>query len=160
MRVRRMIATPGRCWRFDSGAVRLCLVLSIGLALTAGISGCRGDRGPERVVVAGTVAYNGKPVDEGIIRFMPVSTSLVPAIGARIADGKYRVDGHGGAPVGTHKIQIEAYRLLSGAGAPQVGARGVPHDQYLPKRYNAQSQLQITIEPGSREITKNFDLTD
>jgi hypothetical protein len=124
-----------------------------------GISGCSGDRGPERVVVAGTVTYRGKPVDEGIIRFTPVASSLVPVIGARIADGKYTVDGHGGVPVGTHKIEIEGFRLLAGVTAP-VGARGVPHEQYIPKRFNAESQLQITIPSGSREITKNFELTD
>jgi hypothetical protein len=27
-------------------------------------------------------------------------------------------------------------------------------------RYNADTQLEITVQPGSREITKDFHLTD
>lgn len=81
--------------------------------------------------------------------------------GTGIKDGRYKVDGHGGVPVGTHKIEIEAYRVdpkYLKSGAPT--ARGIPRTQYLPKRYNADSQVQIAIEPGSKEITKDFDLTD
>ena len=42
---------------------------------------------------------------------------------------------------------------------PSVGKAGLG-GQYLPKSHNVDSQLQITVEPGSRNITKNFDLTD
>ena len=128
-------------------------------------SGCGADRGPERVVVFGTVTHNGKPISEGTIRFLPVATSAVPMAGTDIRDGKYKVDGRGGVPVGTHTIDIEAFRvdtgaLKPGAGVPSAMARGVRRVQYLPKRYNEDSQLQITIEPGSKQINKDFDLTD
>jgi hypothetical protein len=96
---------------------------------------------------------------------MPLATSAVPMAGAEIKDGQYRVDGHGGVPVGTHKIEIEAYRAdptgqKTGNLPPPMMARGVKRFQYLPSRYNFDSQMQITIEPGSPAMTKNFDLTD
>jgi hypothetical protein len=96
---------------------------------------------------------------------MPVASSAVPMAGAEIIDGKYKVDGRGGVPIGTHKVEIDAYRadptgLKTGNAPPPIMARGAPRFQYLPKRYNFDSQLKITIEPGSREITKDFDLTD
>ena len=125
------------------------------------LTGCGRDRGPERVVVSGTITYQGNPISVGMIRFMPTATSPVPMAGAPIKDGAYKVDGHGGVPVGTYKIEIEGYRMDPKhvpSDAPM--ARGTPRTQYLPKRYNVESQLQITIEPGSPEITKNFDLTD
>jgi hypothetical protein len=139
----------------------------LGLAIMALlVAGCRGDRGPERIVVSGKVTYNGKPVGEGEIRFMPVATSAVPMAGADIKDGQYQIGLRGGVPVGTHNVQIEGFRidtsrLQPGQPAPRSARdRGVPFIQYIPKRFNLNSELKITIEPGSRAITKDFDLKD
>jgi hypothetical protein len=140
----------------------------VGLALAAAVlSGCHRDTGPERVVVSGTVTFHGKPVSGGTIRFIPISTSPVPVSGAPIDDGKYKIDSKGGVPVGTHTIQIEAYHRMSlaqkpGAAVPPnfTRGKGSARQQYIPSRYNMNSTLKITIEPGSREIVKNFDLTD
>ena len=100
-----------------------CLQTTVKVVLCAGwmlavrlLSGCSEDQGPERVVVSGTVTYNGKPVPEALIRFVPVQTSAVPMAGAVVTDGKYRVDIRGGVPVGTHRIEIEAYRNYPAAG--------------------------------------------
>jgi hypothetical protein len=139
-------------------------VFWLGLAITAAIyCGCGGDRGPERIVVSGTVTYNGKPLGEGEIRFMPVATAAAPVSGAIIKDGRYRVDLRGGVPVGAHKVQILAYRRgdsQSDQRAPQLIKEGRGHFiQYIPQRYNLNSELKITIEPGSKAITKDFDLT-
>jgi len=138
-----------------------CMVLSLLMIFTATIFvGCRRDSGPERVVVSGAITYRGRPVSVGSIRFVPEGVSL-PSAAANIVEGKYRADNKGGVPVGTHKIQIEGYDRggpKSAAGGPPVSkARG---RQFVPSRYNTESQIQITIEPGSREITKNFDLTN
>jgi hypothetical protein len=127
-------------------------------------AGC-GDRGPERIVVSGTVRFAGKPVGEGMIRFMPVAASAVPMAGAYIQDGKYRIDGRGGVPVGTHKVEIEGIRINMAALKPgqpvpkSAWERGAPRVQYVPDNFNLNSTLKVTIEPGSPEVTKNFDLT-
>ena len=47
------------------------LALAIAAALFSGCS----DKGPERVIVSGTVTYKGKPVSDGTILFTPRSTS-------------------------------------------------------------------------------------
>lgn len=133
------------------------VVLGLGLSLVASFfAGC-GERGPERVPVSGTVTYNGKPLPEGTVRFVPVQTSPVPSSGATITEGKYTANASGGVPIGTYHIQIEAYRHVK-------GGPGSLHEnvlqQYVPRKYNTNTQLQITIEPGSRAITKNFELAD
>jgi hypothetical protein len=138
----------------------LCWVLPAVL-----LSGCRGDRGPERVVVSGTVTYNGKPLSEGEIRFVPLPTCPVPVTGALIVEGRYSTKDGGGVPVGTHKIQIEARRHKAGGPntpGPPTGSRGFGFRgmQYLPAKYNANTQLEIIIPPGSPAITKDFQLTD
>jgi hypothetical protein len=144
--------------------IRVGLVLSLGCAITTVfLSGCGGNRGPERVIVSGTVTYHGKPIAVGTIRFVPAGTSGMPASGAFIENGTYRADGQGGVPVGTSKVEIDAFRPVSRPGQPAAVAplRGREERvQYLPKRFNVDSQLQIKIESGSGEITKNFDLKD
>ncbi len=150
-------------WRRASCALRLCWALTI-----ACFVGCGGDRGPERVVVSGAVTYNGEPIPEGTIRFVPDATSSVPTTTALIVDGKYSADGKGGVSVGTYKIQIEAFRKVPLN--PNLSKRALSmvnptfkdggRQQYIPKRYNVYSQLEITIPAGSGEITENIDLTD
>jgi hypothetical protein len=140
-------------------------VLCLGWAVAAALLGGCGDRGPERAILSGTVTYKGKPVAEGTILFTPVAKSQVPSAGASIADGRYKADVHGGVPVGTHRIVIEAYQMVPfalrpGEAPPRNYFEGKVREQYLHKTYNANSKLEITIEPGSRAITKDFDLTD
>jgi hypothetical protein len=127
------------------------------------LSGCR-DKGPERVVVSGKVTYNGKPLPSGMIRFMPTASTNVPMAGAKIKDGQYLLDQQGAVPVGTFKVEIEALRTVAAPPGMVLpldlrGKEGLDQ-QYLPKRYNSESQLEITIPPGSPPLTKNFDLTD
>lgn len=139
---------------------RVSALCMLAVLTTLALAGCHADRGPDRVVVSGTITYQGKPLPAGSIRFVPLDASL-PGAAANIVDGKYRADNKGGVPVGTHKIQIEGCErsvLKPNEEGPPVGkGRG---RQYLPKRYNADTQLEITIPPGSRAIIKNFDLTD
>ena len=62
--------------------------------------------------------------------------------------------------MGTHRIQIEAYRKITPRPGSSERLDPRASEQYLPAKYNVNTQLEITIPPGSREITKNFDLTD
>lgn len=136
------------------------------LALTFAVFvGCGGDRGPQRVVVSGSITYNGTPVTEGRIRFVPMAVSDAPVSGAYIVDGRYQVDGRGGVPLGMHKIQIEGYRTSNAGTLPDLTKPGRRNKassdgQYLPKKFNTDTQLEITIQPGSQNITKDFALTD
>jgi hypothetical protein len=128
--------------------------------------GCGGDRGPERVIVSGTVTYRGKPLPDGIIRCVPLPSCPGPTSAAAILAGKYKVDSHGGVPVGTHKVQIEAERKVSTAAKPGMPpATHVPVDaglleQYLPEKYNTKTQLEVTVPSGSSPIAKDWNLTD
>lgn len=128
------------------------------------LSGCRANREPPRVIVSGKVTYRGEPVADGVIRFIPLPRCPVPSSGAYIVAGCYRADGRGGVPVGTHRVEIEAYRAVPinvQPGAPlPPGMPEEGHEQYLPDRYNTSTQLEITIEPSRKGITKDFDLAE
>ena len=60
---------------------------------------------------------------QGTIRLIPVGQTKTPPWGAEIIDGRYSCHGRGGVPVGTHKVEIEAY------GDP---SRQAPLDPSLP----------------------------
>ena len=154
---RRMSHTGEGVWRI------LHIFLGCACAITL-LSGCGSDQGPERVVVSGLATYNGKPVPDGIIRFVPDKSASKPMMATVIKDGKYNAEGLGGVPTGTHKVQIEAMRAVRRGPPPKPGEPAPLHadglQQYIPQKYNAKTQLEITVPPGSGPITKNFDLAD
>jgi len=134
--------------------------------LAVSLTGC-GREGPERVVVSGTVTFGGEPVKEGQIRFFPTTDTQAPVSGAEIADGEYAVRAKGGVPVGTHRIEIVGYRpdpkyreLAESLPPDATELERPPQQQYIPAKYNTQSELEITIPPGSAAITRDFRLTD
>lgn len=121
------------------------------------LAGCRGNDGPKRIAVSGKVTFRGQPVDDGQIRFVAQGETLAPVTIVRIKGGAYDTIVSGGVPVGTHRIEIRSYDPKepepTGPGQP-------PRRQLLPAKYNASTQLEITIPPDSPAIIKNFGLTD
>ena len=62
------------------------------VALTL-LSGC-GDSGLDKAVVSGKVSYQGEPVQDGLLRFVPIEDTKGPASGAVIRDGVYTGPGN------------------------------------------------------------------
>ena len=77
-------------------------------------------------------------------------------------EGKYKVIAKGGVPFGTHKVSIVAHRptadYLRRHGPPTADTimDKMPKEQYVPAKYNTSTELQITVEPGSKEIVNNL----
>ena len=145
---------------------KLGLACGVCIVVVAITGGC-GPSGPERAVLSGTVAYQGQPVKEGMIRFIPIKGTEGPSWGAHIIDGRYKAAGKGGVPVGTHKVEILAYRTkpqpARSADPPSSGFEldaPAPREQYLPGKFNTATVLELTIPPGSGKVVENFDLTD
>ena len=125
---------------------------------------------PELVVVRGKVSYQGEPVDDGVIRFIPIDRSNSPLRMVAIRQGKYKASGRGAVTAGTYRIVINAYRGGRRDGPPidpldrQVDPNvkvipAEPRVQYLPDRYNKNSELEpLTVPKGSGPITRNFQL--
>jgi hypothetical protein len=146
--------TAGTC-RCVSRTLRFQFVLlAMGLALGCG-------RGPDiqRAIVSGKVSYRGQPIAKGSIRFVPVKGTQGPQAGAEIKDGVYRVDASGGVPVGTLKVEVQAFRQMATHpnGSSPLRGHGGGLQQYLPDQYNRQSSLEVHVE-GTGEQTRDFDL--
>ena len=120
--------------------------------------GCGKTSRLERVEVRGNVTYAGKPVQNGEIRFFPTEKTKGPVSGAPIVEGKYDVTQRGGVPVGSHRVEIEAFR--SSRAYAELNAEGGHREQFLPEKYNIGSKLTAVITADTDPMELNFDLSD
>jgi hypothetical protein len=128
------------------------LPVVLGLALMAGC----GRSGPARHEVSGTVLFDGKPLDEGVIRFEPLD-GQASLDGATISNGAYRIPKDKGLFPGRYKVLIIGGDGTSGSGnaLPKERAPGVtPGKERIPPRYNTASDV---IREVKDEEPNRFD---
>jgi hypothetical protein len=125
--------------------------------------GCGGDPSLETAELSGTVTFEGKPLPEGEIRFVPIKDTQGPACAGDIRQGIYKITARGGITVGTHRVEIRAMRDIPGSQSlpdiPGHKSGEKPREQYLPPKYNQQSTFEITVKSGGRAQTRDFSLT-
>lgn len=126
------------------------------LPLAACICAC-GPSGPERVVVTGTVTYQGKPIEQGSIRFVPTGETKGPATGTAIQQGQYEASSKGGVLVGAQRVEITAIAPRKDPLGRDLAVMEGAGVQYLPEKYNRKSTLNVTIESGGPAV-QNFEL--
>lgn len=132
-------------------------VIFLVLAAAMLLLGCN-DSPFERVVVSGAVTYQGEPVKRGTIRFLPDAKSHVPMSGAYIVDGRYVADAKGGVPVGTHRVEILAFRGDGDDRGIDSRGSGTARAQYLPAKYNSESTLTLPLDAAVSSVTHDFEL--
>lgn len=133
---------------------RFVIPLALFLAL-AGLMGCSGGSG--RATVQGKVNYDGNPVDNGGIVFIPLGGGDNKATG-QIVDGKYALDATRGPFPGKHKVEIiwtkKTGKLIPTPGDP--GNKTEETKQVIPAKYNTKSELTVDVTPGRN--TFDFEL--
>jgi len=141
-------ARSGRAAVADRGKRIAVLRFWLLLGWIAIVCGC-GQTGPRTYPVSGTVTFNGKPVAEGDIVFIPPDRSLAPE-GGRIVDGVFAMRSKEG------KCRVEITASEVGPNTPRVD--GVPLiTNYIPARYNSRSVLSAEVAPDG-ENTFDFRL--
>lgn len=126
----------------------------IGMLTILTVVGCGKQSDISKVIVKGSVTYDGQPISNGEIRFHPTGDTRGPLSGGTIQEGTYIAEGRGGVPIGSHRVEILAYRPLK---TSRSGAEGGPVEQYLPRQYNSNTTLVVTIDKESFE--QDFNLT-
>jgi hypothetical protein len=134
-------------------------VSGLGIAL---FSGC-GSSGPTRFEVTGQVIFDGQPVHDGVIRFLP-QDGQGSSDGSQILHGEYRIPREKGLFPGKYKVAITAGDGLSGAG--DAGAKAAPAKQVpgltpgverVPPEWNTQTtQIVEVTADGPNKF--NFDI--
>ena len=128
------------------------------LFLTSSVSGC-GSGQSHRCVVKGTATYDGKPIVNGRIQFVPETG---PIVEADIILGEYLISDRGGLPTGKYTIFITAHTIdfrdarLDDREIPEIGY--AKEFQYIPEKYNRNSKLVEVISGDRNPLTLDFVL--
>jgi hypothetical protein len=122
-------------------------------ALLAVLGGCSSGDLP-LAPVHGTVTYQGKPLDHGLVVFIPERGTPGPqAVGTIQPDGTFRINTlqRDGAAVGRHRVLVHCRRQ---ARREELGPAGVPPSEALiPGKYSAEadSPLRFEVKEGPNE---------
>jgi hypothetical protein len=123
-------------------------------AVLAGCGAAEDGGEPARQTVSGTVTFDGKPLDEGRIRFQNGKASAEGAI----TDGSYTIPESEGPLPGSYTVYI-----VSGHEAPGLKdgeLPGVPQPappEKIPPQYNSMSTLTAQVEADG-DSAIDFDL--
>jgi hypothetical protein len=155
--------TLGLLYRSTLSSPARLTVAVLGLLL---LSGCGGKiSGPERAAVKGSVSFDGAPVEDGSIVFLPATGTKGPSSGGTIHNGAYEITTASGPVPGKYRVEIRAMRstgtkVVKGAGGategPSSGGEVTEMKMYIPVRYNAESMLVADISLGDNQ--KDFPL--
>jgi len=99
-----------------------------------------------RPVLEGTVTLDGVPIEKGTIMLTPAD-GKGPTAGCGITAGTYRLQ----VSPGTKQVSINANRkagTMPDPTSPGSGARIDRYEEYVPKRYNDETELSVTVKPG------------
>lgn len=124
---------------------RLRPLAAWGLAALIGAAGCSGPKGLDVHPVAGSVTFDGQPIEEGWITFRGTSGD-VRAFAGRIQRGQYATKTF----AGPMRVEITASRPIpgkfvsGGPGGPEMPAL----EHFIPARYNQASTLEAQIPMG------------
>jgi hypothetical protein len=113
-------------------------------------AGCQ--RGPEVGTVKGTITLDGRPVEGGIVRFVPADGNSQPA-DCVITGGAYTVT----MPLGEKNVEIFWAKSKSDAPIDTASQGSEQVVQMIPPQYNTQTTLAHTVAKG--EQNRDFQLT-
>lgn len=135
------------------------LVACAGLITLAGCGGAETEL--PRAAVSGQVSLGGKPLEEGVVRFIPKDGTPGPKTSVSIAGGEFRADEEAGPVVGTHRVEIDStddggYAMDDETAIKRLKESGVRRIEVVrvPAIYNSRSTLTATISADApNELT-------
>ncbi|TWT78312.1 hypothetical protein Pla123a_11030 [Posidoniimonas polymericola] len=119
---------------------------------------------PPTAIPSGAVTANGQPVELGTIMFAPTESGTTPEgvkrkpVSAGIDQGRYSVTVTQKMPPGDYKVIVIGQRRTGRKLSPEPGAPATEDElvDFLPPKFNTQTQLVETI--GEGESTVDFNL--
>ena len=123
-------------------AIAACLTVSIG---------CGGGN-DGKIGVAGAVSYDGQPIMEGTIVFMPLPSKPGTSESTPIVNGVFMAR----LPEGKRMVQIYGFRPGIEIASLTGGEPTMSKDQYIPDVYNHASTLSVDIAADMPPLV--FDL--
>ena len=104
--------------------------------------GC-GDDGPVKYEVTGIASFQGKPIEKGEIRFLPLDGKGTVG-SAPITDGEFELMSEPGTKRVEIRAAVKSKRQMKG---PPGMTMPVMMDEMLPPKYHRESTLQKDVTP-------------
>lgn len=138
---------------------RTCVgLLAFGLAILVLVAGC-GKGAVNRNAIGGAVLMDGKPLEKGSIRFLPIAGTKGPVSGGAIGNGRYQVPRAVGLVEGRYRVEISATRKTGKMVQAPLAPPGKMVEEYgeaIPPRFNSASKLEVEVKPGDNAA--DFDV--
>jgi hypothetical protein len=132
------------------------VALSLFAAGACVLAGCGQEASPESITVSGTVALDDTPVARGQIIFSDPSRQTRSS-GGDIVDGKFTFD----ASPGSKRVEIIAMREVPGKmDTSNPGEERPLMEQYIPDKYNAESDLTAEVSPSNTTFDFKLETGD
>lgn len=131
-------------------------LLLAGLTLLASAtSGCDSS---SRQGIEGTVQFDGTPLADGLISFLPQPGTVGPTAGSRVTQGAYHIDRAKGLLPGSYRVEISGWRKTGVKKTDMFGREVDETEQIVPSRYNKKSELTVDVA-DDRSTPLDFDLS-
>lgn len=129
---------------------RLLVPRSLSVAFTLTAIGCGGAAdGPPREPVYGSVKFDGKLLEKGLITFTPVDGGDL-VVSSLILDGQFSLPREEGPGLGPHRVDIWS-KQATGKTLPNPDDPGNPIEEkkeILPPQFNIKSRLAADVAKG------------
>lgn len=123
------------------------LLMACGFCLLV-LAGCSKNH---RQSLEGTVTLDGKPLSEGSIALQPQPGTQGPSAGGKIVDGRFTIEPDRGTFAGIFRVEITASRKTGRQVKNHMtGELGDEFGQFLPARYNEQSELTADVKADGK----------
>ncbi|WP_437190850.1 hypothetical protein [Planctomicrobium sp. SH527] len=131
-----------------------------GIILSMSLAGCGSGETIPRATINGSVTFDGAPVNEGVIMFIPVVGVKGAPVQLNIKDGTYNSATDSGdkrgVVIGKNDVRIMATRPSGKKVKSPDNEMMDEIVQYIPAKYNEKTELQLEIKAGAQE--HNFEL--
>ena len=147
-RFKRPVSTAQYPMRCLQAALVSCGVLAL-------VAGCQ-EAGPS---IRGRVTVDGSDLVEGAISLRPLPGTSGPSVGGEIVGGQFHIGGDAGLAPGKYRVEITAMQESGETMVdPSFGTEVPVAKQFLPVRYNTNSELVLEVAAGRNEGAA-FELT-
>lgn len=130
------------------------------------LAGCTRSDGIVRCEVRGVVTVDGGPLKTGQVALVPLEGTAGPSVGAEIVGGRFHIGEKQGPVPGRYQVQISANRptgrqVAAGEGADDPEMLTSEIEQFIPEKYNSQSELTVEVQPtGTNKLQFELKLAE